>query len=58
VDALCPLRPSEPCTLCIPDAGGPHTCPTVALVMDDDELRVQWIARRAQARPGRHLNGS
>jgi hypothetical protein len=58
VDASCPLRPGEPCTLCVPEADGPHNCPTVALVMDDDDLRLQWTARRAQARIGKHLDGS
>jgi len=37
----CPLRPAEPCTLCHPDAKlGPQDCPTVQLVMGDDELRA------------------
>lgn len=41
VDARCPLRPGQPCTLCHPEAKmGPQDCPTVALVMDDPELRA------------------
>jgi hypothetical protein len=35
------MRPAEPCTLCHPDAKlGPQDCPTVQLVMGDDELRA------------------
>ncbi len=39
VDARCPLRPGEPCTLCQLDVTGPQDCPLVYLVMSDDELR-------------------
>lgn len=46
VDARCPLRPGEPCTLCHPEATGPQNCPTVGLVMDDDELRAELALRR------------
>jgi hypothetical protein len=46
VDARCPLRPGEPCTLCHPEASGPQDCPTVAIVMDDDELRAELARRR------------
>jgi len=46
-DAACPLRPRQPCTLCHPDAKlGPQDCPTVALVMDDDELRAEMARLR------------
>jgi hypothetical protein len=42
VDAACPLRPGQPCTLCHPEAFlGPQDCPTVAIVMDDPELRAE-----------------
>ena len=45
VDAACPLRPGQPCTLCHPEAFlGPQDCPTVAIVMDDPELRAE-VAR-------------
>lgn len=48
---LCPLRPGQPCNLCHPDAhSGPQDCPTVALVMADDELRAELARRRAAAR--------
>jgi hypothetical protein len=35
----CPLRPGEPCTLCVPGASGPADCGLVYLVMSDDALR-------------------
>ncbi len=42
VDGACPLRPGQPCTLCHPEAFlGPQDCPTVAIVMDDPELRAE-----------------
>lgn len=47
-DAACPLRPGEPCTLCHPEAFlGPQDCPTVAIVMDDEDLRAELGRRRA-----------
>ena len=47
-DAACPIRPGQPCTLCHPDAMiGPQDCPTVALVLEDDELRADLGRRRA-----------
>jgi hypothetical protein len=54
----CPLRPGQPCTLCHPDAhSGPQDCPTVAIVMGDDDLRAELAHRRASGRaavtPGR-----
>ena len=40
--AQCPLRPGQPCTLCHPEAHhGPQDCPTVAIVMDDPDLRAE-----------------
>lgn len=48
VAARCPLRPGEPCTLCHPQAKiGPQDCPTVALVMDDEETREAFAQFRA-----------
>jgi hypothetical protein len=48
--ALCPLRPGDPCTLCHPEAmAGPQDCPTVALVMDDPELRAEAARLRSEA---------
>ncbi len=43
----CPLRPGEPCTLCVPGASGPHDCQTVALVMKDPDLREELARLRA-----------
>jgi len=52
--ALCPLRPGHPCTLCHPEAKlGPQDCPTVALVMDDPELRAEAARLRADAADSR-----
>jgi hypothetical protein len=49
VEAACPLRPGDPCTLCHPDARtGPQDCPTVAIVFDDDDLRADLGRRRSQ----------
>lgn len=40
--AQCPLRPGQPCTLCHPEAHhGPQDCPTVAIVIDDPDLRAE-----------------
>jgi hypothetical protein len=48
-DAACPLRSGQPCTLCHPDArAGPQDCPTVAIVMDDDDLRAELSRRRME----------
>ena len=47
VAAMCPLRPDQPCTLCHPEAHlGPQDCPTVAIVMDDPDLRAELNRRR------------
>jgi hypothetical protein len=49
--AQCPLRPGQPCTLCHPDAHyGPQDCPTVAIVMDDPDLRAELARKREQYR--------
>ncbi len=53
-DAQCPLRPGEPCTLCHPEADGPQSCPTVAIVMADDDLRAELARRRAAYRAAHH----
>ena len=54
VDARCPLRPGEMCSLCVPGATGPQDCPTVAEVMRDPALRERLFPRtldRASAVP-------
>lgn len=48
VDALCPLRPGEYCSLCVPGANGPANCPTLAEVMRDPELREGLAQRRRE----------
>jgi hypothetical protein len=48
VDPRCPLRPDDPCTLCHPEATGPQDCMTVAIVMDDEDLRAELMRRRAE----------
>ncbi|MEI2786178.1 MAG: DUF6767 domain-containing protein [Candidatus Nanopelagicales bacterium] len=51
VAARCPLRSGEPCTLCHPDARtGPQDCPTVALVMDDEQMREEFAKYRREHR--------
>lgn len=48
--AKCPLRPGDPCSLCVPGASGPQDCPTVRLVLEDPELRELWLeSKRAAA---------
>lgn len=47
---MCPLRFGEPCNLCVPGADGPHNCPTVQLVMEDEELRAELLRRNRIAR--------
>jgi hypothetical protein len=49
-EARCPIRPGEPCTLCVPGVTGPHDCGLVYLVMHDDELRDGVHEARARAR--------
>ena len=38
-EAKCPIRPGDPCSLCVPGATGPHDCGLVYLVMSDPDLR-------------------
>lgn len=48
VDAACPLRMGQPCTLCHPETHlGPQDCPVVAMVIEDDDLRLQLVRRRS-----------
>ena len=52
IDALCPLRPGQPCTLCHPEAFlGPQDCPTVAIVRDDPDLRAEVVRLRRLHNP-------
>ena len=47
---MCPLRFGEPCNLCVPGADGPQNCPTVAIVMEDEDLRSELMRRNKEAR--------
>jgi hypothetical protein len=49
----CPLRPGEPCTLCVPGATGPEDCGLVYLVRSDPELAERLAELRAQDRVSR-----
>ncbi|KAB7742008.1 hypothetical protein GA707_17190 [Nostocoides sp. F2B08] len=47
---MCPVRPGDHCTLCVPGATGPHDCGLVYLVMDDPDLATELATRRAEVR--------
>ena len=47
-NAMCPLRPGDACTLCVPGATGPQDCPTVAAVMRDPDLRARLAELRRE----------
>ncbi|MGY2704289.1 DUF6767 domain-containing protein [Nocardioides sp. HB32] len=49
--AMCPVRPGDPCSLCVPGATGPEDCPLVAEVMRDPELRARLADLRRDLRP-------
>jgi hypothetical protein len=51
--AKCPLRPGEPCSLCVPGASGPQGCGLAYLVMSDLDLRERLHQTRLadRARP-------
>ncbi|HBX80588.1 MAG TPA: hypothetical protein DEH05_05605 [Propionibacteriaceae bacterium] len=51
IEARCPLRPADKCSLCFPGASGPQDCGLVYLAMDDPELREDWLARRGDVGP-------
>lgn len=50
VEAQCPIRLGESCSLCTPGATGPHDCGLVYLVMQDADLRDELARLRAQHR--------
>ncbi len=52
-EAMCPLRPGEPCTLCQVSVTGPQDCGLVYLVMGDDELRAGLRRQRLAAAAAR-----
>lgn len=47
---MCPLRPGDACSLCVPGATGPADCPTVRLVMEDPDLREMLHEKRMAAK--------
>ncbi len=53
VDARCPLRPADKCSLCFPGADGPQNCGLVYLMMNDDELRAMYAEGRRRERQSR-----
>ena len=54
-NAMCPLRPGDHCTLCVPGATGPADCPTVAMVMADPDLRARLRELQAAHRTEQRL---
>jgi hypothetical protein len=46
--AKCPIRPGDPCSLCVPGASGPQDCGLVYLVMSDPDLRSLTPANPTQ----------
>lgn len=48
----CPIRPGEPCSLCVPGASGPQDCGLIYLVMSDPELRerLHRLGKRTEHR--------
>ena len=49
----CPIRPGDPCTLCVPGATGPQDCGLVYLVMNDPGLRAELTRLRQETRAAR-----
>ena len=50
VEAQCPIRLGESCSLCVPGATGPQDCGLVHLVMRDPDLREELARMRAELR--------
>jgi hypothetical protein len=44
----CPIRPGDPCSLCVPGATGPQDCGLVYLVESDDEMKEQLAQKRRE----------
>jgi hypothetical protein len=49
VEAQCPIRLGEPCSLCSPGATGPQDCGLVYLVMRDPDLRAELARMRVES---------
>lgn len=45
----CPIRPTDPCSLCFPGASGPQDCGLVLLVREDPDLAEEWARLRREA---------
>jgi hypothetical protein len=58
VEAQCPVRLGEACSLCTPGAAGPHDCGLVYLVMQDPDLRDELARLRAEHRDERRARAS
>lgn len=58
VEAQCPIRLGEPCSLCVPGATGPQDCGLVHLVMRDPDLREELARMRAEMRAERVAEAS
>ncbi len=54
--AMCPVRPGDPCSLCMPGATGPQDCGLVYLVLTDPDLRAQLRGRRCGPLLSRQLD--
>jgi hypothetical protein len=48
----CPIRPGEPCSLCVPGVAGPQDCGLVFMVMSDPDLREQLHHLNVRKRAG------
>ena len=44
---MCPVRPGDPCSLCLPGGTGPHDGGLVYLVQDDPEMAAELATRRS-----------
>ena len=54
VDALCPIRVGDPCSLCSPGASGPQDCGLAYLVMTDPYLCAELDRMRAELLAAQH----
>jgi len=52
-EPMCPIRPGDRCSLCMPGATGPQDCGLAYLVMSDAALREDLHALRAGTGPRR-----
>lgn len=53
IEAKCPLRPADKCSLCFPGADGPANCGLVYLMRDDPDLQELYAEGRRRAREER-----